>query len=186
MSYDGVNIDIKITWAGSKPVAFQFGEKIVWEKEPNKLSDVASGDILDTSGNMINMIAANKQSKDVNIEHTYDTLLNIPVLAAIKFSVIFLNGLSAGYLVDLLAKTNAKLTEINNMKDLLLGSTDFVDKECNGGCRECNEYNCIECDCSECESNGQTTFDDDICSSTENDEVLNEDDSDLDDWNSED
>ena len=104
------DITLTIIWHNNMPIAFWFGEKLVWE----------SDDII----------------TDIDFPETKITL---PLLSAVKFSSVFLQGLIADRLLVLLATLQMKIDEVKALK-----------AKPNWGQGLKAETECTETECTEC------------------------------------
>ena len=80
-------VDMAIIWDKGEPIAFWFGSTLVWET--------------DKITNEIDFI---------------DTKISLPVKEAIKFSLIFLSGMSAKRLETLILVLTAKINELKSLE----------------------------------------------------------------------
>lgn len=115
------NIKITIIWHNDNPIAFWFGEKLIWET--NEI--IAETDFPETK-------------------------VSLPLVSAIKFAAIFLQGLTTDRLMILLTTLQIKINELKELKTEPVSESAkddfFCDKECN---RTCEDWDA-------CHSDGKT------------------------------
>lgn len=92
-----MNVDMTIIWDKGEPIAFWFGSTLIWE--------------------------TNKITTEIDF---IDTKISLPVKEAIKFSLIFLSGISAKRL-EILILILAK--KINELKALRIETDDEGESE---------------------------------------------------------
>ena len=103
MSDKSTQIQVKITWLNTNPVKLWFNGKLVWANDKEVASDAAITD--------------------------YDTVLVLDVVEAIRFSVIFINGLAANSLMNQIARTNVEIELLNSVRTVLNSVTIEEEKE---------------------------------------------------------
>jgi len=82
-----MNIEIVIIWDNNEPIAFWFNDKLIWESD--------------------------KIIVDIDL---LTTTINLPLVEAIKFSLIFTNGLTVDRLIILLAAVEAEVAKLEKLK----------------------------------------------------------------------
>jgi len=92
-----MNVEITITWYDNEPAGFWFNDRLIWEN--------------------------NKIITETNL---LETKISLPFLESIKFSTIFLTGLIADYLVNLL---EALKIERKRLEELQIGTENTKDYE---------------------------------------------------------
>lgn len=96
MSEDkNTNITITITWYDKEPISLWYGEKLVWETK--------------------------RIVPETNI---IESILILPFNEAAQFCIIFLNGLTANYLSNLLITVKAQISQLHNIQTLLIKTKD--------------------------------------------------------------
>lgn len=103
-----MNMELTIIWHKDEPIAFWFGEKLIWETDKTMVEIVYPG-----------------------------TKISLPLIAAIKFSMIFLRGLASDRLLVLLTTLQMKINELKSLSkpvEIKNGNDFYCDKECNRTC----------------------------------------------------
>ena len=97
-------VEIKITWLNTRPVKYWFNDKLVWSADEDAVVNITNS--------------------------AYDMSFTLNLLEAVRFSVIFINGISAANITNLLAKVNTKLAALNVFKDIMLLEGELTCGDC--------------------------------------------------------